>query len=76
MSSNKGKTWKNISDNLPENTILWRESFKIMLERIYFFLELNSGVYFKTDNTKGWVKLSSGMPNISVKRLGNTKKRK
>ena len=24
MSSNKGKTWKNISENLPENTILWR----------------------------------------------------
>ena len=24
MSSNKGKTWKNISENLPKNTILWR----------------------------------------------------
>ena len=73
MSSNKGKTWKNISENLPENTILWRV-VQDHVRKDLFFLGTEFGVYFKTDNTNGWVKLSSGMPNISVRDLAIQKR--
>ena len=54
MSSNKGKTWKNISENLPENTILWRV-VQDHVRKDLFFLGTEFGVYFKTDNTNGWL---------------------
>ena len=62
-----------ISENLPENTILWRV-VQDHVRKDLFFLGTEFGVYFKTDNTNGWVKLSSGMPNISVRDLAIQKR--
>ena len=73
MSSNKGKTWQNISENLPKNTILWRV-VQDHVRKDLFFLGTEFGVYFKTENTQGWVKLSSGMPNIAVRDLAIQKR--
>ena len=46
MSSNKGKTWKNISENLPENTILWRV-VQDHVRKDLFFLGTEFGVILK-----------------------------
>jgi hypothetical protein len=66
MSKNKGFTWQEISNNLPENTLLWR----IVQDNInsnLFFLGTEFGVYFTNNGGKEWVKLDGGMPNISVR---------
>ena len=73
MSSNKGKTWENISENLPKNTILWRV-VQDHVRKDLFFLGTEFGVYFKTENSQGWVKLSSGIPNIAVRDLAIQKR--
>ncbi|MFK7806383.1 MAG: WD40/YVTN/BNR-like repeat-containing protein [Saprospiraceae bacterium] len=68
MSSDRGKTWSSISNNLPDRTMLWRivqdhEDSNLM------FLGTEFGVYFTLDGAKTWNKLSSGLPNISVRDL-------
>lgn len=72
-SSDKGKTWKSISNNLPERTLLWRivqdhEKSTLM------FLGTEFGVYFTNDGAKTWTKLKGGLPNISVRDLAIQKR--
>ena len=67
-SVDKGKTWQDISNNLPDRTLLWRivqdhENSNLM------FLGTEFGVYFTLDGAKTWTKLKGGMPNISVRDL-------
>jgi photosystem II stability/assembly factor-like uncharacterized protein len=72
-SSDKGKTWVSISNNLPDRTLLWRivqddEKSNLM------FLGTEFGVYFTNDATKSWTKLGGGLPNISVRDLAIQKR--
>jgi len=72
-STDKGKTWVSISNNLPEKTLLWRivqdhEKSSLM------FLGTEFGVYFTLDGAKTWTKLKGGMPNISVRDLAIQKR--
>ena len=73
MSENKGSTWKKITSNLPDNTLLWR----IVQDHInsnLFFLGTEFGVYFTNDKGKEWIKLDGGMPNISVRDIAIQKR--
>lgn len=72
-SSNKGKTWESIANNLPKNTILWRlvQDHK---NSDLMFLGTEFGVYFTKDTGKNWTKLKGGMPNISVRDLAIQKR--
>ncbi len=72
-SSNKGKTWTSISNNLPDRTLLWRivqdhEKGNLM------FLGTEFGVYFTLDGAETWIKLKNGLPNISVRDLAIQKR--
>ena len=72
-SSDKGKTWSSISNNLPDRTLLWRivqdhEKSNLM------FLGTEFGVYFTLDGAKTWMKLKGGLPNISVRDLAIQKR--
>lgn len=72
-SSDKGKTWVSISNNLPERTLLWRivqdhEKSSLM------FLGTEFGVYATINGGDSWSKLKGGMPNISVRDLGIQKR--
>ena len=72
-STDKGKTWVSISNNLPERTLLWRivqdhEKADLM------FLGTEFGVYITLDGAKSWVKMKGGMPNISVRDLAIQKR--
>ncbi|MDN5214734.1 glycosyl hydrolase [Fulvivirgaceae bacterium BMA12] len=72
-SSDKGKTWQNISNNLPDRTLLWRivqdyENSNLL------FLGTEFGVYCTLDGAKTWVKLKGGFPNISVRDLAIQKR--
>lgn len=67
-STNKGKTWKNISNNLPEKTLVWR----IVQDHVdpeLLFIGTEFGVYFSKDGGENWMRLKGGLPNISVRDL-------
>ncbi|MFK7784065.1 MAG: glycosyl hydrolase [Crocinitomicaceae bacterium] len=72
-SLDKGKTWKSISNNLPERTILWRfvQDFE---KSTLMFLGTEFGVYFTNDGAETWTKLSGGLPTISVRDLAIQKR--
>ncbi|MEM6685230.1 MAG: glycosyl hydrolase [Bacteroidota bacterium] len=72
-SADKGKTWQDISNNLPDRTLLWRivqdhEDSQLL------FLGTEYGVYVTTDGTNTWTKLKGGLPNISVRDLAIQKR--
>lgn len=72
-SNDKGKTWKNITSNLPDRTILWR----IVQDHInsdILFLGTEFGIYFTLDGAKTWVKLNGGMPTIPIRDLAIQKR--
>jgi photosystem II stability/assembly factor-like uncharacterized protein len=65
-SNNKGFTWQKLTNNLPENTILWRlvQDHK---NKNLLFLGTEFGVYFTNNGGNEWIKLKGGLPNISVR---------
>ena len=65
-SKNKGFTWQKLTNNLPDNTILWRlvQDHK---NRNLLFLGTEFGVYFTNNGGDEWIKLKGGLPNISVR---------
>ncbi|MDG1331353.1 MAG: glycosyl hydrolase [Crocinitomicaceae bacterium] len=73
MSSDKGKKWQSISNNLPERTLLWRivQDHK---KSDLMFLGTEFGVYFTSDGAKNWTKLKGGFPNISARDLAIQKR--
>ena len=72
-SSDKGKTWQDISNNLPDRTLLWRIVQDYENSNL-IFLGTESGVYCTLDGAKTWVKLKGGFPNISVRDLAIQKR--
>ena len=65
-SKNKGFTWQKLTNNLPENTILWR-LVQDHENKNLLFLGTEFGVYFTNNGGDKWMKLKGGMPNISVR---------
>jgi len=72
-SADKGRTWQDISANLPDRTLLWRivQDHK---NKDLMFLGTEFGVYFTMDGAKNWTKLKGGLPNISVRDLAIQKR--
>ena len=72
-SSNGGKSWKNISDGIPSNTIVWR----IVQDHVnsnLLFAGTEYGVYVSLNGGLKWEKFSQGMPTISVRDLAIQKR--
>ena len=65
-SKNKGFTWKKLTNNLPDNTILWRLVQDHKNKKL-LFLGTEFGVYFTNNGGDEWIKLKGGLPNISVR---------
>lgn len=65
-SEDKGRTWKSISANLPENGPVWSiaEDFE---NPDLLFVGTEFGFYFTIDGGKNWIKLQNGLPDIPVR---------
>jgi len=67
-SDNNGKSWKNITGDLPERgssyTIVQDHKNKSLL-----FVGTEFGVFFTQNGGKNWVQLKSGLPTIAVRDL-------
>ena len=65
-STDKGKTWVNISGNLPENgTVHTIVQDHVRPELLFVGTEF--AIYFTIDNGAHWVELKSGLPTIPVR---------
>ncbi len=67
-SNDKGKTWKSISNGLPENLPV-HSIIQDHVKKELLFIGTEFGVYFSNNGGEKWFKLSSGMPTISVRDL-------
>ncbi|HBN03028.1 MAG TPA: glycosyl hydrolase, partial [Bacteroidetes bacterium] len=68
MTTNKGKSWKCISSNIPENNYVWR----IVQDHInpnLLFVGTEFGLYFTVDGGEHWKQIKSGVPTISFRDL-------
>jgi len=65
-STDKGKTWKSISNNLPKNgTVHTIEQDHINPDLLFVGTEF--GVYYSDNSGKKWTALKSGIPTISIR---------
>lgn len=66
MSNDKGKSWKTISGNLPENGAV-QTIEQDFVNRNLLFVGTEFGIFFSNNSGKNWTQLKSGIPTISVK---------
>ncbi len=72
-STDRGRTWKNISNNLPDRHLVWRlEQDHIKPELL--FLGTEYGLFCSLDAGDKWHKLSAGLPTIPVKDIAIQKR--
>ncbi|GAA0890894.1 hypothetical protein GCM10009122_05730 [Fulvivirga kasyanovii] len=67
ISTNAGNSWTNISGTLPDmsaNCVVWHKN---SANGIYAGMDV--GVYYKDDNTGGWILYSQSLPNVIVNEL-------
>lgn len=66
ISRDKGKTWRSISSNLPENGTVHTIAQDHVKENL-LFAGTEFGVFFTIDGGKKWTQLKSGIPTIAVR---------
>ncbi|MBN1301851.1 MAG: glycosyl hydrolase [Melioribacteraceae bacterium] len=72
-STDLGKSWKSIRNNIPDRTLLWR----IVQDHInpkLLFAATEFGIYFTIDSGNKWIKLEGGVPTISFRDLAIQKR--
>lgn len=67
-SDNKGKTWKSISSDLPNDEFGWTIVQDYIAENL-LFAGTEYGLYFSIDGGNQWMQLKSGIPTIAVRDL-------
>ncbi|MDY0201753.1 MAG: hypothetical protein RBR40_12280 [Tenuifilaceae bacterium] len=64
-STDKGRTWKSISTNLPENGSVHTIEQDFIKENL-LFVGTEFGVFFSINGGDSWVQMKSGLPSIAV----------
>jgi photosystem II stability/assembly factor-like uncharacterized protein len=67
-STDLGKTWTNITGNLPARGSTWAIA-EDHVDRNLLFVGTEFGLFFTNDGGKKWVQLKSGLPTIQVRDL-------
>ncbi len=65
-STDQGKSWESISDDLPEDHVVWR-IVQDDVNKNLMFAATEFGVFFTVDGGEEWTKLESGMPTIAIR---------
>jgi len=65
-STNRGRSWKSISSNLPEKHLVWR-IVQDHVKKELMFLGTEFGLFFTVDGGKKWIELTGGVPTISFR---------
>ena len=67
-STNRGRSWKSITGDLPERTLVWR-LVQDHVQSNLLFLGTEFGLYFTVDGGQKWLQLEGGVPTISFRDL-------
>ncbi|MGE5479198.1 MAG: glycosyl hydrolase [Chloroflexota bacterium] len=67
-SVDKGRTWKSISSNLPENGAVYTIT-EDHVDPNLLFVGTEYGAFFSTDGGGKWIQFKSGLPTIAVRDL-------
>ncbi|KZN67471.1 WD40/YVTN/BNR-like repeat-containing protein [Pseudoalteromonas luteoviolacea] len=65
-STDLGKTWQSLADDLPEKHLVWR-IVQDHVNKNLMFIGTEFGIFFTVDGGKKWVELNGGMPTISTR---------
>jgi hypothetical protein len=65
-STNLGRSWTSLADDLPENHLVWR-IVQDHVNKDLLFIGTEFGVFFTVDGGKKWIELEGGMPTISTR---------
>lgn len=65
-STNRGRTWKSMTGDLPEKHLVWR-IVQDHVDSDLLFLATEFGVFFTVDAGKQWIELTGGSPTISYR---------
>ena len=68
MSSDRGRTWKSISGDLPAGTIVWVLK-QDHINANLLFIGTEYGIYFSPNKGTNWIKLDGGVPTIAFRDL-------
>ncbi|MAT79986.1 MAG: glycosyl hydrolase, partial [Flavobacteriales bacterium] len=72
-STDGGKSWKDISDGIPDGFLCWR-LVQDHVDKNLMFLGTEYGIYVSVNGGTKWVKFSSGLPTISIRDLAIQKR--
>ncbi|MDZ7682496.1 MAG: hypothetical protein U5J63_12480 [Fodinibius sp.] len=67
-STDRGKSWELISEDLPDDHVVWR-LVQDDVNKNLMFAATEFGVFFTVDGGEEWTKLESGMPTIAIRDL-------
>jgi photosystem II stability/assembly factor-like uncharacterized protein len=65
-STNLGKSWTSLADDLPEKHLVWR-IVQDHVNKDLLFIGTEFGVFFSVNGGKDWVELEGGIPTISTR---------
>jgi hypothetical protein len=65
-STNKGKSWKIISGDLPKKLLVWR-LVQDHVDKNLIFAATEYGIYFTYNGGENWLQLKGGVPTISFR---------
>jgi photosystem II stability/assembly factor-like uncharacterized protein len=65
-STNRGRSWKMITGDLPEKNLVWRIT-QDHVNKDLLFLGTEFGLYFTVDGGKQWIELTGDVPTISFR---------
>ena len=72
-SSNRGRSWTSLAENLPERHVAWRIVQDHVNQKL-LFLGTEFGVFFSIDGGNKWTKLAGGAPTIPFRDLAIQKR--
>jgi len=72
-STDKGKSWKKLTNGLPETTLVWR-MVQDHVKQDLLFLATEFGIYTSLDGGAAWHQLKGGLPTISFRDLAIQKR--
>jgi len=67
-STDKGKSWKSLTESLPEKTTVWR-IVQDHVNKNLLFIGTEFGIYFSVNGGEKWIKIKGGVPTISFRDL-------
>ncbi len=67
-TTDRGKSWKSIKNNLPDRTLIWR-IVQDHENKNLLFVATEFGIYFSVNGGDYWTKFTGGLPTISFRDL-------